>query len=287
MRIIRGCFFLLLLQACASSSVDESKNEVDILESTSANESIREEGLIWHFRDQFDSNFKDTLKLWVIRVKEACFETVGEYPFAMNIFFHKSESKQREGVVFGHTDRSKENLGLHLYVIEHSSYESLISDWIAPHEMSHLAIRPVGRNNKWFAEGFATYLSRRIMVRLGYYSEGEFETLYATKIAETKPFYQVGYPFSERSVELFDEYQYSTVYWAGAGFFYRADQALQAHSDMRFEQLLQNYQKAGRKQDKNFAQLIASWDKIAGFNLFEELISEYRNGSSREIMSRF
>ena len=56
---------------------------------------------------------------------------------------------------------------------------------------------------------------------------------------------------------------------------------------MRFEELLQEYQIVGRNQDTNFAQLINSWDKIAGYDLFDELMSEYRNGSSREIMSRF
>lgn len=243
--------------------------------------------LIWHFEDEFSQGFDDTLKKWVDEVKTACFASLGEYPFSMNIFFHKSESAQQEGVTFGHTDRAKATRGLHLYVIDGSSYESLISDWIAPHEMSHLAIRAVGRNNKWFAEGFATYLSRRIMLQMGYYTEQEFEEMYATKIAATAPYYEVDYSFSERSNELFEQYEYGTVYWAGAGFFYWADKQLEEKADIRFEDLLKKYQEKGRTEDRNFADLIESWDEIAGFSLFSDLINEYRNGSSKAVMQRF
>lgn len=288
--VLRNCswfILLLLLQACQSSNEQSSASDVATDSTMQIADSTVSTDLIWHFESEFEPEFKDTLKLWVNTVKEACFETLGDYPFTMNIFFHKSDSRQKEGVTFGHTDRAPSTRGLHLYVIDQSSYESLISDWIAPHEMSHLAIRPVGRNNKWFAEGFATYLSRRIMIRLGYYSEVEFEEMYAAKIAATKPFYEVDYSFSDRSAELFEEYRYSTVYWAGAGFFYWADKELQKNSNMRFEELLQEYQIVGRNQDTNFAQLIKSWDEIAGYKLFDQLMSEYRNGSSREIMNRF
>ncbi|MFT4602010.1 MAG: hypothetical protein ACI857_002196 [Arenicella sp.] len=271
--------------ACNSPEVEEVQ-EAPIQE---AEEYVEDDvyELLWNFEDEFTDIQKDTLKLWITDVQIAVYYTLGDYPFDINIFFHSSDSKGERPVSFAHTTRKKIR-EIHFYVKPDATYAALMEDWTAQHEMSHLSAPFFGKPHKWISEGYATYLSRRIMIDMGYFTEEEFEEMYTTKIAATKEFYYDEVkPFSEVSADLFESYNYGTVYWGSAGYWYTADKKLQESHDMRLENLVKRYQSSGRLDDKNLEHVIKSFDEFTEDTIFRDLLDSYQNDPCCDVMKAF
>jgi len=278
----------LLLFACAGSEEQEastSPNDTEI-ESDSL---VTEDGVsefFWNFEGDFTETQQDTLKAWQLEMQKAVYYTLGDYPFDVNVFFHPSNRKT-SSVSFGHTTR-KELVEVHYYVNPDASLDALLGDWTSPHELSHLSAPFFGKSRKWLGEGYATYLSRRIMVDMGIFTEEEFEEMYSRKINDTREFYDdTEKTFSEVSANLFEEYHYGTVYWGGAGYFYIADKQLQEKHNMRFTEVVQEYQKCCRLEDKNFGDILNSWDSIIDDTLFSDLLSKYEDGPAVKVWDLF
>lgn len=242
----------------------------------------------WHYDGDFNDPLKDTLKLWMTEVLQQSYHTLGNYPFEMRVFFHPAENNQiKSPVPFGQTSR-KSTPELHFYIRSNATYQEFMDDWTAPHEISHLSAPYFGKENMWISEGYATYLSRRIMLNMGYFTEAEFEEIYLRKIGEAKAFYQDSIQsFADRSRELFQSHRYGTVYWGSAGFFYQLDELLQKKHEMRLEDLIKKYQQNGRNSDETLIDVIHSWDAILHDKLCDSLLSTYENSPAVHVMERF
>lgn len=276
---------LLTIQACKNDGTDHSK---DAHQSAEIEDELvsSEKGLIWHYDDEFEASQQDIYERWLTDVHEACTVTLGEYPFDMNVHFHKS-SNRSVPVSFGHTRRNEFN-ELHFYVNPEATYNELIADWTAQHEVSHHSIPFVGKKFQWFSEGYATYMSRRIMILQGFYTEESFDSLYLNNIIDKKRFYSDStLTFSEASAQLFKQSNYGAVYWAGSGFFYKADQLLQEHHNMRMEDVIKKYQDCCRLKDKNYRSVIRSFDEIIDSDIFTTLSDQYTLAPCTEVMADF
>lgn len=277
-------FYILIFLGCACSSEIEQETEASETLTEAAEKSSK--ALIWHYDSEFEASQKLIYEKWITDVKDACFETLGEYPFEMNVHFHESNNKSVP-VSFGHTRRNEFN-ELHFYVNPKSTYDELIQDWTAQHEMSHLSIPFVGKKFQWFSEGYATYMSRRIMIHQGFYTEESFDSLYLNNIIDKKQYYtNEEMTFSEASADLFKRSYYGTVYWAGSGFFYTADKQLQEQEGLRMTDVIKEYQICCRTSDKNYSAIIRSFDQIIESDLFTKLSDQYLNDPCTEVMSRF
>lgn len=281
----RLSYLLLILIgfSCSNESLETEEQELAIEETVLEEEG---KGLIWHYDDDFEADQKLIYEKWLTDVYSACTITLGEYPFDMNVHFHES-SNSKVPVSFGHTRRNKFN-ELHFYVNPKATYNELLADWTAQHEMSHHSIPFVGKKYQWFSEGYATYMSRRIMLEQGFYTEEQFDSLYLNNIIDKKQYYtNEEMSFSEASADLFKRSYYGPVYWAGAGFFYRADKLLQEQHQMRMEDVIKQYQECCRLKDKNYQSVILSFDEIIGSDLFSKLSDEYENIPCTEVMDEF
>lgn len=281
--------FTSLLISCDNTELENSlsKKNIEVVKTIKQPVSVkRTYGLIWHYNDDFNEDQKATLEKWITDVHIACTATLGAYPFDMNVHFHKSTSKSGP-VPFAHTRRSQ-NHELHFYVNPTSTYKEYIKDWTAQHEMSHLSIPYVVKKYKWFSEGYATYMSRRIMINQGFYTEKSFDKLYLNKIKSKKKYFtNQELSFSDVCAKLLKQYKYGAIYWGGAGFFYKADKLLQEQHNVRLEDLIKEYQVNYRMKDKNYSSIIRSFDKIIESSLFDKLSNQYENGSSMEVMKSF
>lgn len=267
----------------------QSKTETDKVEPEVESTEVAQEDyeLFWNFEDEFSETQEDTLKLWIEEVKRATESTLGAYPFDMHIYFYRA-SRGKRAVGFGHTSRKNDVNEIHFYINPDATYAELLEDWTAPHEMSHLAIPFLGKKYKWFAEGFATYLSRRIMIDMGYFTEATFDSMYVNKIGEAGSSYSNPVkPFSEVSQELFDKYKYGAVYWGSAGFFYTADKQLQEKHDIRFTDLLKEYLQCCRMKNKRLAHVIRSFDRLIDDTIFTDLLYRYENEPCVSVMAPF
>lgn len=240
--------------------------------------------IIWHWVDDFSDDEKKKLKKWIRKVYISAQEILGEYPFNMHIYFHRNN--RETAVTFGHTKRGPRQ-SAHFYVNPDYELEEFLGDWIAPHELSHLSMPFVGPNRKWYAEGYATYLSRKVMTQMGYYNAAEFDSLYYSKIRGTLPYYNSRNTFPEVSDSLLDVHEYGLMYWGSTSFFMTSDSLLREKHNMKLTEVIFNYQPCCRLKDENLSDIMASYDQLINDTLFTHLLWRYENLPSSKVMEGY
>lgn len=278
--------FGFLLVACNSVSPEVDQPEID---NPSAEDVVSSaygsNKIYWNYETEFSLDEQVKLQTWILEVMDAVSSTLGYYPFDIHVFFHGSD--RDVPVAFGHTKRGK-NQSVHFYVNPSFPLEDFNADWTAQHEISHLSIPFVGRNNSWFAEGFATYLSRQIMIEQGYFTEESFDEMYLSRIGECMKYYgSCTRTHVEVSDSLKESYNYGDMYWGSSSFFFTADSLLQETHDKKFREVVMLYQNTNRLKDKSLKELIASLDAIIQDDLFTKLMWAYRNDPSCEVMKGY
>lgn len=244
--------------------------------------------LIFTWEVNFTSAEKDTLKEWIHEVNAAVCATLGVLPYDIHVNLMESNSGSRP-VPFGFARRRDGKSQVHLYVNKGFTKADFLADWTAQHEFSHLYIPFLSKKSKWFTEGFATYLSRRVMIKQGYFTESSFNEMYRSKFAEAKPYYNSSTTnFVEVSDSLKNNHIYWAMYWGGASYFYVIDEKLQQEKNMRFEEVIQQYQLCCHNgSDKSLKDVIASFDEVIGETWFNDLMKLYRNEPAREVLRNF
>ncbi|UKN00960.1 hypothetical protein K6119_14590 [Paracrocinitomix mangrovi] len=281
---------IIFLCSCQSNQEDEEVvteqevlSEMDDL-STSP---FGSQKFMWVFQDDFTAKQKEKLKNWIIEVGEATIQTIGQYPFDVEIVFHKSSRGGNKAVTFGHTDRGKVQ-GVHFYVNPDRPYNEFIEDWTAPHEISHLSAPFVGKKFKWFAEGYATYLSRKIMITMNQFTQEEFDEMYTKRIVASLKFYDSSTKtHAEISDSLLSQHIYGDMYWGSASYFYTADKELEKKFSISLSSVITKYQDCCRLKDKNVHMMVKSLDEIVGDKLFYNLFDKYVNQPSSVAMQPY
>ena len=284
-------YFIILISICfvLSSCNTNVKAEESIAIAESPSSEMSQDTtykLIWHWEDDFTALESNMLKDWITQVNQATMNTLGQYQFDIHYYFHKSDGD--EPVPFGHTSREKNKMGIHFYVNPSYSLEEFLADWTAPHEISHLSIPFAGKSNKWFAEGYATFLSRQVMMDMGYYTLETSNAYSLKKIKELIPYYID----NERSMinqmsSLFEKHNYPAAYWGGCSYFYKADAELRARHGNSLMNIVASYQTCCRLKDKGLMSIIYSFDEILGDTLFSNLFNQYNNGPAGEVINEY
>jgi len=240
--------------------------------------------LFWYWEDEFNESEQVKLKNWILDVDEATHNVLGTYPFDIHYHFHRSNGDQV--VSFGHTAKNSLQ-AVHFYVNPDFSEQEFHNDWTAPHEISHLAIPFVGRNNKWFSEGFATYFSRQIMIEMGCLTQADFDSMYFAKIQDKMKYYDSPSTFVEVSDSLQKSSNYGAFYWGGSSFFLKLDKQLKEEYASNFCKIVASYQTQNRMKDNSLRAVISSFDAILGEDLFSSQMKDYRTLPSREVLQEF
>ena len=107
----------------------------------------------------------------------------------------------------------------------HYDEQKLMSDWVLVHELSHLQLPFVTREDAWLPEGLATYHQEVLRVRAGVQTEKRAlsRMLKAMRSAKTQG---TGRSLREESRDMHETYAFRAVYWAGAAYFLMADLTL-------------------------------------------------------------
>jgi hypothetical protein len=210
---------------------------------------------------------------------------LGKYPFKLK--FYITRYNQSWGPLVGcHVKFNESVRGVYAGVDLSYTNKEFYDSWKMPHEISHLAIPGLGSENSWFAEGFATFMSRQIMAYTGKIGKDAPDSTYLAKFKEVKSSFNSDETFLTVIRGLVTDRNYSAYYWGGATFFYRADQILKEKHNSSMCAVVKAYQKPVRLSDKSLFMVIKSWDAIVGANVFSSLMYEYRNEPARTVMGR-
>jgi len=228
---------------------------------------------IWHWQDEFNENEQKMLKAWVKQTVDGLETYSGPLPFDLHIFFHRKDGS-REPVPWAHTERSRIQ-GVHFHVDTQYSLEAFVEDWTASHELSHLVLPYLGKDMRWFAEGFASYMQYQVMREMGTLSESELQRKLKLRIERADSNYT--FPkltFVESSPYLFAQRKYPVMYWGGSVFFLRVNQRLK-QKGTSLQHTLIKFVKCCRTQKHSFDELIRTLDSISDSKIFSAQLAEF------------
>lgn len=267
-------FLLFILASCNQVSNDAPEEDKPSTHSKDSEVKIpTETKLIWHWEDEFSASEKEKIEKYITKVTDAAFNVLGKYPFDVHYYFKRSDSKN-EPIPWAHTERSKKIQAVRFYINPDFSYDQLITDWTAPHEISHLSIPHLGKENSWFAEGYASYMQYQIMKELSVYTKEEVAKKYQKKIENIKADYSDKLNFVENAKALRARYNFPAMYWGGAKYFMHIDSLLKFQEGISLNDLIKKYQLSSRNKDKNIEMLLNSLDKNLKNPLFKNLYEE-------------
>ena len=105
------------------------------------------------------------------------------------------------------------------------SAQSLLSDWVLPHEMTHLALPEVGSEHRWLSEGLATYVEGVARVQSGNMTEIELWTEYVHAMPKGLPL------VDDHGLDR--THTWGRTYWGGATFCLVADVTIRQRTGNR------------------------------------------------------
>lgn len=234
----------------------------------------------WDGLEQFDSNETQKIQNWLNFVRHATESTIGPYPFKVEL--HLNRRSSNEPVPWANTRRDVPQ-SIHFYIDTRFSLQQFIDDWTAYHELSHLALPFLGEDGRWFAEGFASYMQYQIMAKQDVLNETP-EQAYDRKFSPYRQLYQSNSAALARINELFEQRQFRPAYWGSAQFFIMADQQLDERG-IKLVELVNDYVTCCRMADETLSDIINSWDKLSGTNVFSHLLEQFKNAPSSSLLS--
>lgn len=287
---------LLAFVSCSTDSVEsaESKNaqtRVSIKEKAKKKGSEIDTaksiltGIFYSWEDPFSDEAKLKVRKWLDSVTVSVALTIGEYPFYTRYFVHLYD-KMGEPVPWAHTSRGRFPERVHFYIDPDYDISAFLNDWTAQHEISHLSLPFLGKENAWFSEGHATFLQCQVMHTMGIYTKDELTDRYKTRMLEIKKNYQTDQSMIEAIYANKMKYNYSSMYWGGVSYFLKIDRLLKKQNQSIVD-LFKKYLTCCRREDDSIEDVITSFDNLSGTTLFSDHYEMYNTQPAHEVMAEF
>lgn len=235
-----------------------------------------------HWRHDFSSLEQAKLSQWLEFSSQATLSVLGPYPFAMQLYLYRRPGN--EPVPWANTWR-EQSQQVHFYVAPQFSKHEFITDWTAYHEMAHLALPFLGRDNAWFAEGFASYMQYQIMQQAGLIDSAA--TQINAKFTLQRNHYLQQLSMADTAALLLSQRRFAAGYWGGAQFFVIAERLLQQQGKAPLNQQLQRYQQCCRLKDINLQQVIQSLDSVSDSTIFSQLLQQFNQPPAQQFLQQY
>jgi len=147
---------------------------------------------------------------------------------------------------------------------------TLISDWTAYHEFSHLLIPYRGWGDMWFSEGLASYYQNIIQARAGVISERSMWQKLYNGFVRGRDNKLPNTDLAEVSDGMHETGSYMRVYWSGALYFMKSDLALRKHSQGKnsLDTVLARLNRCCADQFLSARDIAAKLDQFSGSDIF-------------------
>ena len=280
MRCLVFSLFFLLAMTVPTTSLSAVHDNID----KDSLRIVQDIEFIW--QSKFTKEEKIKTRKWVRTVAVQSQKLLGKYPFKLRFFITRKE--QNYGPLVGCYAKFGESVrGVYLGIDPRYPEEDFMKSWKTPHEISHLALPALGKQNAWFFEGFATYMSRQILAKMGYYTTEELNDFYLQQFASIKDDFNKKGTFVEVIRPMIFYHNYTSFYWGGASYFYQADKILKKEHHTNLCKVVREYQKEKRLNDTNILMVIKSWDSLVGSDVFSKLMRRYRNTEASDVMKGY
>ena len=264
--------FVILLFSWPWQSVDIANSRGSVSE---INKQPVSYGIEWHWENRFDREEVAMVKSWLTQVYQHSQNTLGGYPFQIHFYIHRSESGN-EPVPWANTTRG-DIQGVHFHINPEFGLQEFLSDWPAPHEISHLSIPFVGKENSWFSEGYATYMQVQILQNQGVYSVRDANEKYLSRFAKCKKEYDGNASMTETVERLKKSWNYPAIYWGGASFFWKLNRDLLAQKGISLLDVMKEYEGCCRVDESTPKDICEVFDQISHSSTATNLLIQYRD----------
>lgn len=271
----------LLLSCNGDDNSIINKRQVDENENI---EEWNETQIHWHFEDVFTVKEKERLENWIRKVYNATEKTLGKYPFPVHVYFHDAGTSS-EPVPWAHTKRYPTQQ-VHFYVDLNYTDQEFLDDWTAPHEISHLSIPFLGKENAWFAEGFASFWQYQIMHTLGVLSEVEMENEYQRQWKKNLHHIKGAKPYLICVQKQRNFHNYPAMYWGGAYFFYVYHKKL-INENKSFHGVMKAFLKCCRFKCDDYPSIVEKWDKLSNMKACNSLLKDFESWNCDQILEKY
>jgi hypothetical protein len=162
------------------------------------------------------------VRLWLTGAGRAAASLLGELPTRrIQVIVLPTDGGGREPVFFGATARGGGE-GVILLPNAEADDDTLVTDWVAPHELSHFALPVLPDDDAWMSEGFITYYTEVLRARVGLRSDVAAWKTLANGCARGRRS-DSGRPLAEESAAMHEDHSYQRAYWGGAALALYAD----------------------------------------------------------------
>jgi predicted metalloprotease with PDZ domain len=217
----------------------------------------------------------ETINAWIKETADAVASVYGRFPRQAPQILVIAIGRRGQAVPWAHVIRGGGSAA-EFFVDETRSLNSLREDWTATHELSHMLLPYVTRNDRWLSEGLASYYQNVLRARDGRLSEQQawqklrsgFERGRAgTGSGSLARATRSGWGSTMR------------VYWSGAAIMLKADSELRMLSGGRqsLDSALAALQECcfEREHTWHARELLSELDRITGTSVFTDLYREH------------
>ncbi|NNE63882.1 MAG: hypothetical protein HKN34_07365 [Gammaproteobacteria bacterium] len=221
-------------------------------------------------RDKVLLSKKDRLLDWVGYSAQAVHHYYGRFP--VDKLLIKVEVTDGNRVRFGQAFGGHSPL-VRVVVGEDITADVLRRDWIMVHEMVHLAMADMPRNQRWVLEGLATYVESIARAQLGHLSEDFVWNGFLGQMHQGLP--------ASGDKGLDHTPTWGRTYWGGAMFCLLADVEIRKQSNNRLslQDALRGILDAGYSMQSgvdNALQIFEAGDRATGLTVLVDLYNEMR-----------
>jgi len=223
---------------------------------------------------------KDLLLEWVGYSAQAVHHYYDRFPVDhVDIFMEVTDGNRvRFGQAFG-----GESPRLRIVVGEDITPDVLRRDWIMVHEMVHLAMADVPRNQRWLLEGLATYVESIARAQLGHLSEEFVWNGFVSRMHQGLP------TNGDKGLDYTPTW--GRTYWGGAMFCMLADFEIRkiSNNQKSLRDALRGILNDGysMKASANAMQIFESGDRATGYPVLVNLYKKMRAKATPETLDTF
>lgn len=185
-------------------------------------------------------------------------------------------------VRFGITGRGG-GASVALSVSSNAGREALMSDWVAVHELVHLYMPYLEREDAWLSEGVATYYQEILRARAGLLSEAQAWANIRAGFRRGREA-GTGRTLREESHDMFETRAFERVYWAGAALALMADVQLRTRAarPSSLDAVVADFSECCTPALKPYParEAIETMDRLANGSIFETLAARHLDRSA-------
>lgn len=222
------------------------------------------------FTPDFSATQRDAARLWVQRSADAVVKYFGRFPVpeVELLLQGRTGAGVHSGVTYG-----EPSLHIRVRVGRDTTAAQYRADWVLVHEMAHLALPRVPREQRWLHEGAATYIEAVARARAGLLQPADVWRGWMKQMPQGQP--RAGDQGLDRTPT------WARTYWGGAMFFLQADVRLRQRGTPArgLQQALQGVLAAGGDYRAvwDAPRIFAAADAALGQTTLSDMYAEVRD----------